>query len=48
MRRRIFLAFVNSAPFGDQVHDRTVVIGGRDDLDVHPGFADFDDLSSFG
>ncbi len=48
MRGRIFLAFVGAAPFGDQVHDRTVEIGGSDDLDVHPRFADFSDQALVG
>ena len=40
VRGGIFLALVDAAPLGDQVHDRAVVIGGGDDLDVHPRFTD--------
>ena len=48
VRGRVFLALVDAAPLGDQVHDRAVVIGGRDDLDVHPRLADLDDQALIG
>ncbi len=48
VRGGIFLLLEDAAPLGDQVHDGAVVIGGRDDLDVHPRLADLGDGARVG